>query len=163
MRIIGLKLKPAVLLNLAASVLAGVFAQLLMKYGVNGLKGARGGAAAAAKTGLHAPGVSAGAEAGTVATGIIKAAKILYIIFSDKFVIAGIILYLVSMFFWIKVLSKIDLSVAYPFVSVGIVLTVLLASAALGESVPPMRWLGIFVTLCGVYITVSSHDETVNN
>jgi multidrug transporter EmrE-like cation transporter len=133
------KLKPQVLINLSVSIFMGVFAQLLMKYGMINLK----------KT--------AGYHKHIVFINIIK---ILFIIFTDKFVAAGIVLYLISMFFWIKVLSKIDLSVAYPFVSIGIIITVILAALTLGESVPPMRWFGIFITLCGVYVIVSSHKET---
>lgn len=133
MKITGVKIKPPVLLNLSISILAGVFAQILMKLGMNGLK--------------H----SAAMEYG----------KIFFIfqIFTDRFVIFGIFLYLISMFFWIKVLSKIDLSIAYPFVSIGLVFTVILAAAGLGESVSASRWFGIFITVCGVYITVSSHKE----
>ena len=133
------KLKPQVLINLSVSIFMGVFAQLLMKYGMINLK----------KT--------AGYHKHIVFINIIK---ILFIIFTDKFVAAGIVLYLISMFFWIKVLSKIDLSVAYPFVSIGIIITVVLAALTLGESVPLMRWFGIFITLCGVYVIVSSHKET---
>jgi multidrug transporter EmrE-like cation transporter len=133
------KLKPQVLINLSVSIFMGVFAQLLMKYGMINLK----------KT--------AGYHKHIVSINIIK---ILFIIFTDKFVAAGIVLYLISMFFWIKVLSKIDLSVAYPFVSIGIIITVILAALTLGESVPLMRWFGIFITLCGVYVIVSSHKET---
>ena len=133
------KLKPQVLINLSVSIFMGVFAQLLMKYGMINLK----------KT--------AGYHKHIVSINIIK---ILFIIFTDKFVAAGIVLYLISMFFWIKVLSKIDLSVAYPFVSIGIIITVILAALTLGESVPLMRWFGIFITLCGVYVIVLSHKET---
>ena len=138
----GHKLKPQTLINLSVSIFMGVFAQLLMKYGMINLK----------KT--------AGYHKHIVFINIIK---ILFIIFTDKFVAAGIVLYLISMFFWIKVLSKIDLSVAYPFVSIGIIITVILAALTLGESVPLMRWLGIFITLCGVYVIVSSHRETTGN
>ena len=136
------KLKPQVLINLSVSIFMGVFAQILMKYGMINLK------------------KIAGYHKHIVFINIIK---ILFIIFTDKFVAAGIFLYLISMFFWIKVLSKIDLSVAYPFVSIGIIITVILAALTLGESVPLMRWLGIFITLCGVYVIVSSHRETPEN
>ncbi len=144
----SLKLKPAVFINLAISILAGVFAQLLMKYGMNVLK-----KTAAVKTAVNT------ANAYKNSGALTKPVKFLFIVFTNKFVIAGIILYLISMFFWIKVLSKTDLSVAYPFVSLGIVLTVMLAAITLKEPVPPLRWLGIFITLCGVYIIVSSHKE----
>ncbi len=154
MRYPKLKLKPAVFINLVASIFMGVFAQLLMKYGMISLKKTAG-------VSLHRLPQSAGYHHKYIV--FIKIIKILFIIFTNKFVIAGIVLYLISMFFWIKVLSKIDLSAAYPFVSIGIILTVILAAFALGESVPLTRWLGIFITLCGVYVIVSSHEETPEN
>ena len=145
-------LKPALFVNLAASIFMGVFAQLLMKYGMNSLrKIIRLGSYHSHQPYFH------------IYIALFKTAKILFMIFSDKYVLAGVVLYLISMFFWIKVLSKIDLSVAYPFVSIGIVLTVILAAATLGESVPLLRWVGIFITLCGVYVIVSSHEETREN
>ncbi len=140
-------LKSLPFINLSVSIFLGVFAQLLMKYGMNNIN-----LHAAAAAGAHPAGTGGGAS-------LIGTAEILLVIFSDKFIIAGILLYLISMFFWIKVLSKIDLSVAYPFVSIGIVLTVILAALALGESVPLLRWLGILITLSGVYAVVSSHYE----
>ncbi|MHB8231850.1 MAG: SMR family transporter [bacterium] len=145
-------LKPVLFVNLAVSILMGVFAQLLMKYGMNKLS----------KT-VRLSSHHSHQSASYIYIALFKIAKILFIIFSDKFVIIGIVLYLVSMFFWIKVLSKIDLSIAYPFVSIGIVLTVILAAAMLGESVPLFRWVGIFITLCGVYVIVSSHKESREN
>lgn len=147
-------LKPALFVNLAASIFMAVFAQLLMKYGMNGLR----------KTlhlnPLHLPQSNHHIHIYIV---LFNAAKIFFIIFSDKYVLTGIVLYLISMFFWIKVLSKIDLSIAYPFVSIGVILTVILAATTLGESVPLLRWVGIFITLFGVYIIVSSDEETYKN
>ena len=146
------KLKPQVLINLLISVIMGVLAQLLMKYGMSKLK----------KLGQSLHHLLQSARYHDY-NAFIKIIKILFIIFTNKFVAVGIFLYLISMFFWIKVLSKIDLSVAYPFVSIGIILTVILAALTLREFVPPLRWLGIFVTLCGVYVIVSSHKEMPQN
>lgn len=150
-----IKIKPQVLLNLLISILTGVFAQLSMKYGmikIKGSTGSLGGKSSASASPVHPLKYKKYAL-------IFKAVKILAVIFMNKFVILGIILYLISMFFWIKTLSKIDLSVAYPFVSIGVVLTVILAAVALNEPVPLMRWAGIFITLCGVYVIVSSHED----
>ena len=150
-----IKIKPQVLLNLLISILTGVFAQLSMKYGMIEIKGAAGslrGKSSVSSLPAHSLKYKKYAF-------ILKAVKILTVIFMNKFVIAGIALYLISMFFWIKTLSKIDLSVAYPFVSIGVVLTVILAAVALNEPVPLMRWAGIFITLCGVYVIVSSHED----
>lgn len=137
-----IKPKTLVYANLAVSILTGVLAQIFMKLGMNGLKGHIGITAAGSSSLLNL---------------FLKIIKVLFIIFTNKFVALGIILYLLSMFFWINVLSKIDLSVAYPFVSLGIVLTVILAAVALHEPIPILRWAGIFITISGVYLIVSSH------
>ncbi len=150
-----IKIKPQVLLNLLISILTGVFAQLFMKYGMIKIKDAALRLSGKSSVSLMQAHLSKYKKYAL----ILKAVKILTVIFMNKFVIAGIALYLISMFFWIKTLSKIDLSVAYPFVSIGVVLTVILAAIALNEPVPLMRWVGIFITLCGVYVIVSSHED----
>ncbi|MCL4321958.1 MAG: SMR family transporter [Deltaproteobacteria bacterium] len=143
-----IKLKPSIYLNLAVSIFTGVFAQLFMKYGMSGLK-----------KNIHLTVIGSDASSGL----FLKIIKILFIIFTNKFVIIGIVLYLISMFFWISVLSKIDLSAAYPFVSIGVILTVILAAITLHESIPLLRWIGIFITLSGVYLIVSSHQDNNDN
>ncbi len=157
-----IKFKPQVLFNLLISILTGVFAQLSMKYGMIKIKGSIG--SARSLVGKNSASISQAHPLKYKKYALIfKAVKILAVIFMNKFVILGIILYLISMFFWIKTLSKIDLSVAYPFVSIGVVLTVILAAVTLGEPVPLMRWVGIFITLFGVYVIVSSHEDGENN
>ncbi len=140
----NMRLSLSIYANLSVSVLTGVLAQLFMKYGMNGLK---------------SNGRLVGIHLNISSVLLSNVINILYVIFTNKFVIMGIILYLISMFFWINVLSKIDLSVAYPFVSIGVVLTVVLAAIMLHESIPLLRWIGIFVTLSGVYLIVSSHKD----
>lgn len=142
-----IKLKPSIYVNLAISIFTGVFAQLSMKYGMNGLK---------ENIRLTATGSNIPLNLLSL---FLKIIKILLIIFTNKFVITGIVLYLISMFFWIGVLSKIDLSAAYPFVSIGVILTVVLAAITLHESIPLLRLAGIFITLSGVYLIVSSHQD----
>ncbi len=143
-----IKLKPSIYVNLAVSIFTGVFAQLFMKYGMSGLK-----------KNIRLTVIGSDASSGL----FLKIIKILFIIFTNKFVIIGIVLYLISMFFWISVLSKIDLSAAYPFVSIGVILTVILAAITLHESIPLLRWIGIFITLSGVYLIVSSHQDNNDN
>lgn len=142
-----IKLKSAIYVNLAISIFTGVLAQLFMKYGMSDVHGSKNNIRLTA------------AGSNILIALFSKIITILFIIFTNKFVITGIVLYLISMFFWINVLSKIDLSVAYPFVSIGVVLTVILAAITLHESIPLLRWAGIFITLSGVYLIVSSRKD----
>lgn len=64
-------------------------------------------------------------------------------------VLAGLGLYAISSVMWLVVLSRLDVSVAYPLGASGYVLVVVLAAAA-GEVVPPARWAGVALIILGV-------------
>lgn len=73
-------------------------------------------------------------------------------VFSNLKVLGGFAAYGLSSLFWIVVLSKIDLSLAYPMLALNYVLVPLTAWLFLSEQVPPWRWLGIGVVIVGVVI-----------
>jgi drug/metabolite transporter (DMT)-like permease len=72
--------------------------------------------------------------------------------FLTPFIILGLCLYCLGVFFWLYALSKVDLSFAYPFVSLSYVLVVLFSLFALGESISYIRWIGVFVICLGVFL-----------
>lgn len=65
---------------------------------------------------------------------------------------AGALCYGLSLLFWIKVLSELELSKAYPLVSLGYVFAFILGCVFLGEAVRPMRVLGVAIIIIGVII-----------
>ena len=65
--------------------------------------------------------------------------------------LSGILCYGLSLLFWLYVLSKIELSRAYPLVSLGYVFTLLLGHFLLNESVTCNKIIGVFFILVGVY------------
>jgi drug/metabolite transporter (DMT)-like permease len=73
-------------------------------------------------------------------------------IFLSPLVIIGICIYFVGVFFWLYGLSKVELSFAFPFVSVSYVLVFLLSWFFLGESIPVLRWIGLVTICCGVLL-----------
>jgi multidrug transporter EmrE-like cation transporter len=68
----------------------------------------------------------------------------------------GFMCYAVSILVWMVVLSRVDVSVAYPMVSLGYVVAAVAAWAWLGESVGPLRLAGIAVILVGVFMVSKS-------
>lgn len=71
----------------------------------------------------------------------------------------GLTLFGVSAAFWLVVLSRVPLSLAYPFVGVSYIAVVFLARFALHEPVPPLRWVGVVVVAVGIAIVgVSSRS-----
>lgn len=65
-------------------------------------------------------------------------------------VTTGLLCYGASAVLWIAVLSKADLSMAYPLVSVGYILVVLSSWLLLGEQIPTARIVGLALIVAGV-------------
>ena len=70
----------------------------------------------------------------------------------QPWVLVGIPLYVAAAVVWIAVLSRVDLSYAYPFLGLNYVLVTLSARLILGEQVNLLRWTGIGVILFGVIL-----------
>jgi multidrug transporter EmrE-like cation transporter len=66
-------------------------------------------------------------------------------------VLAGLALYAISSALWLGVLSRLEVSVAYPLGASGYALVVLLAWLS-GETVPPLRWAGVALIMFGVLL-----------
>jgi multidrug transporter EmrE-like cation transporter len=64
----------------------------------------------------------------------------------------GLVAFGVSAVFWLIVLSRVPLSVAYPFVGISYVGVVALSRIVLHEQVPVLRWIGALVVALGIVI-----------
>lgn len=74
----------------------------------------------------------------------------------SPFVLGGLFTYFLGAIVWLWVLSKTDLSQAYPFVGLGFILTLALSVVVLGEAVSPLRVIGTFVIVVGVVMVSRS-------
>ena len=70
--------------------------------------------------------------------------------FSSPLVIIGLILYVISAGIWVMVLSKVDLSFAYPMLSLGYILILIFSSIYLGESISFVRVMGVLLIVAGI-------------
>jgi multidrug transporter EmrE-like cation transporter len=75
---------------------------------------------------------------------------------TQPLILGGIFAYGLSLIVWIMALSRVEVSIAYPMVSIGYVLTAIAAWHFLGESVSAMRIAGIGVIILGVVIVARS-------
>jgi multidrug transporter EmrE-like cation transporter len=64
----------------------------------------------------------------------------------------GLFLFGVSAIFWLVVLTRLPLSVAYPFVGVTYIIVVVWSRFVLDEAVPPLRWLGVVMVALGIAV-----------
>ena len=74
----------------------------------------------------------------------------------SPFIILGLCFYGLAFFVWLIVLSKAEVSYAYPMISLSYVFTAILAWQLLGEHVTVTRFMGILVTCLGVVIIARS-------
>ncbi len=58
--------------------------------------------------------------------------------------------------FWLAVLSRVDLSWAYPMLAMGYILALIFAGLVLREHIPMIRWVGAVVIVVGVYLITRS-------
>ena len=64
----------------------------------------------------------------------------------------GLGCYVVSVVIWILALSRVDVSIAYPMLSLGYVVNALAAWAWLGEAMSLSRVVGIGIIILGVFV-----------
>ena len=113
-------------LTIVAGVLLNALAQLLLKAGVAPLGP------------LHLDPASALSTAGRV--------------LAQWPIMAGLGCYVVSVGVWIVALSRADVSLAYPMLSLGYVVNAIAAWYLFGELIGPGRVVGIALILAGVFV-----------
>lgn len=71
-------------------------------------------------------------------------------------IIGGLACYVLSVVVWILALTRAEVSIAYPMLSIGYVLNAFAAWILFGEALTAMRLTGIVVIIVGVWMVASS-------
>ncbi len=74
----------------------------------------------------------------------------------NPLVITGLMIYAVSSITWVMILSKSEVSYAYPFASLGYVIVAILGWLVMNETINLLRIIGISVIITGVIIVSKS-------
>ena len=112
-------------LTVAITILVGSTGQLLLKYGVDQTETIQ----------VH---------------GLTDVPSVALRVLSIPAVAMGLACYAMGTLVWLAVLSRLDLNVAYPMLSLTFVVVPVLSVLFLGERVPATRWAGIAVIILGV-------------
>ena len=75
---------------------------------------------------------------------------------TEPHIVGGLGCYVISVVVWILALSRVEVSIAYPLLSVGYVVNAIAAYYLFGEAVTPLRLTGIGVIIVGVYMVARS-------
>lgn len=80
----------------------------------------------------------------------------LFRVFTQPLIFLGFVLVFGASIFWLAVLSRVNLSFAYPMLALGYVLTALFSRLLFNEAISPTRWAGIVVICVGVVLVSRS-------
>ena len=79
---------------------------------------------------------------------------------TSYWIIIGGVIYVASVFVWLLVLNRIEVSKAYPLISIGYLLNAVAAYYLLGEHVTLMRVVGILIILNHIININYAHINT---
>ena len=71
-------------------------------------------------------------------------------------ILGGVACYVVSLVVWIMALSRVEVSIAYPMLSIGYVINAVAAWYLFGESLTALRLTGIGFIVVGVFLVARS-------
>ena len=75
---------------------------------------------------------------------------------SSYLIWAGVFIYILSFLAWIVILSRIELSVAFPIGSTSYIFVPILSIIFLNERVGTLRWIGILFIVAGIHFVSKS-------
>lgn len=113
-----------ILLMILSCVMIGTAGQLLLKAGMN--------------------------RVGEFAFSLHDLLPIALKVLSSPFILLGTLCYGLSLVVWLLVLSRSEVSYAYPLLSIGYVITAIAAYYLFGDSLSPIRMVGIGLIVLGV-------------
>lgn len=74
----------------------------------------------------------------------------------NPFIFLGLTIMAVGSLLWIQVLTKLDLSLAYPAVASAYVIVTILSAIVFSEVISPLRWLALTIIVLGVVLLSQS-------
>jgi drug/metabolite transporter (DMT)-like permease len=77
-------------------------------------------------------------------------------VFTNPFIDLGVFCYGMSLLLWLWTLSKVSVSVAYPMLSIGYILSVFAGYLWFGEPLSFTKLAGVVVIMGGVYLVAVS-------
>lgn len=111
-------------------VILNVISQLLLKTGMNGV--------------------------GHFDINVSNLFAVVYKVLFNPNIIFGLFLFGLSFALWLIVLSRMEVSLAYPLLSIGYIVTPFVSYFVFNEALSFSRVLGIFIIIIGVYIVSRS-------
>ena len=95
-------------------------------------------------------------DMGAISIGLNTAMPVFTRLAAEPWLWVGLTCYGISVIVWILALSRVDVTIAYPMLSIGYVVNALAAWTLLGEALTGQRVLGIGIIIIGVIVLTRS-------
>jgi len=118
------EIKVSSIIFILISVTLGVFGQISLKHGLN--------------------------KFGKIEMKDFLTERVVHLI-KEKFIILGIVLYILATLIWLVVLSQEEISFAYPLVAIGYIIVAIIGKVFFNENLSIFRVVGILLIVIGVY------------
>jgi multidrug transporter EmrE-like cation transporter len=82
--------------------------------------------------------------------------KMLPVVASNPYIVGGLVVLVFSMGLHLAALSRVDLSFAYPFLSISYILVLIASYFWLGEAANATRVFGVALICCGTFFVARS-------
>jgi len=118
------EIKVSSIIFVLISVTLGVFGQISLKHGLN--------------------------KFGKIEMKDFLTERVVHLI-KEKFIILGIVLYILATLIWLVVLSQEEISFAYPLAAIGYIIVAIIGKVFFNENLSIFRVVGILLIVIGVY------------
>ena len=82
--------------------------------------------------------------------------RISFAVALSPYILAGLTCYVISVVVWLLVLSRVEVSYAYPLLSIGYIVTAFAGWLFFNEYMGLVRWTGIIIICLGVWLITRS-------
>ena len=95
---------------------------------------------------------------GSLTLNIQNIVSLCFKVLTNIFLLSGMTCYAISILLWMVVLSRVNVSVAYPLLSIGYIVTAIMAYFLFGETLTLQKVAGIIVICLGVWLLTQTGE-----
>ncbi|WP_462431553.1 SMR family transporter [Bacteroides nordii] len=95
---------------------------------------------------------------GSLTLNIQNIVSLCFKVLTNIFLLSGMTCYAISILLWMVVLSRVNVSVAYPLLSIGYIVTAIMAYFLFGETLTLQKVAGIIVICIGVWLLTQTGE-----
>lgn len=87
---------------------------------------------------------------------LLETGKIILFAYLNNYILLGLLFYSISIFLWIEALTKVQVSIAYPMLSLGYIFVTIMAYFLFKEEITAIKIVGLTIIILGIVILANA-------